>query len=154
VLGAEKEATPINYLDQLDFKVSGSGGEVAYLEGDGDQYSREVAFFFLPQIDPGESEPRTLKFTYTWPGMMTKLIQDSEEISWVINSRREVGEVLFEFFYEPSLGVISCEQIHAPIKDVKPIRIQDAKDWPGWQYKLTDAPAELRYKLEFARKNG
>lgn len=153
-LGAEKEATPINHLDQINFKaISNADFEVGYLEFKGDHHKKRLSIYFLPQIDRGESEPRMLRFSYQWPGMMNKLIQGSETVEWKVESLHPVvGEVLLEFFYEPSLGKINCYRRHALIGNVTPVEIRDDKDWSGWQYKLANAPTGFDYKIEFARK--
>lgn len=151
---AENEATPISYLDQLDFKVvdQGRGTSVAYLVTENHEHRKRVSVFFLPQIEVGK-DLRTIKTTSCWPGMLNRLLKNYEEDwNFPLKSRGTVSELDAKFLFHADIGKINCEIIGKRTGTDKLVPLSEL-NMEGWRYTVKDAPAEgsdyvLRFEIE------
>jgi hypothetical protein len=154
----ETPADPVEYLDDMSFKVKDeSGHQVVYLPALNDGRFKRVVLYFLPFIDPEEKEARKIVISYSWPRMLRQLQMTKQELfTWHIVSREPVGTVDYSLFLEPGTGeqlgcVIAGTQSgeQALKEETHP---EDPK-WPGWVYSIKNAPAgdyALHVKLRTA----
>ncbi len=142
-IGVESAADPVEYPDDIDFKVWDEGGrEVRYLPIMNDLRRKKLVLFFLPQIEPAEETPRKIVMTYRWPGMVKQINDRHEMVSWIIESKEPVQLAEFYFFLEPGTGrLLSCEVGGPRLEGDAPQEIaHPEKKWPGWVYRLQNVP--------------
>jgi len=149
---AEHEAKAMEYLLDIDFKVKDTSvdgkSEVAYLPFVNQPRQKKIMIYFLPLLDPGELQPRTITIAYKWRGYFRHLEQKGEEIqSFAIQARNSIPSMEFEVYLEPGTGNrLLCERAslldgiqNAPTTaKYKPN--DNSPEWLGWKYKIKDAP--------------
>jgi hypothetical protein len=154
--GVEDRDEGVEYLDDIQFKVKdGEGKTLAYLLSRNDPKHKSIIVYFLPQVAPGEASPRKVIVTYRWPGALKQLdTVGSEPYAWSLVSKEKIREAKFQFYFEPGSGSqIHCEKAGA--LDGQQTLIDTLKhaekDWPGWEYKIQDAPSGT-YRLTVSLK--
>lgn len=160
VIGAEPEADPCEFLDEIDFKVRDTNplNELVYLITENTPYTKRVAVFFLPHINPGDA-PRTIVLTYKWPRMLRRLVMKGSEIgNWILNSRDPVPAAELAVYFAPKVkNRVECVIHGQRLGEDRDRLIRGTCDmpgcggWEGWRYLLTNAPPG-EYKLEFRYK--
>ncbi len=111
---ATSEAMPMEYLDDIKFKISEeSGKDVVYQQIENDFRGKKVVVYFLPRIEPGEERPRQLRTTYTWPGLFAQLkTLRAEQFSWSAESVSDIEKVSMTFYYQKGTGdELVCEAL-------------------------------------------
>jgi hypothetical protein len=141
----ESAADPVEYLDDISFKVRDeSGHQVVYLPAFNDGRFKRVVLYFLPFIDPSEPEPRKIVISYSWPQMLRQLQTTKQELfAWRIVSREPVGNVDYRLFLEPGTGEhLECV-IAGPQSGEQALKEETHPEtkWPGWVYSIKNAPA-------------
>jgi hypothetical protein len=152
---AEVQAPPVHHLDEIQFQVQDkSPHDLAYLEEEDSGHSKRISVFFLPQIDPTETVPRQISFTYIWPQMLTKLLTEGNEtLGWRISSHKEVVNVLFEVYFDPAIKDIECLQEGRVLPGYQPQVVTAGTGWKGWKYEVPKGPEDFPYELTFRRKS-
>ncbi len=149
----ESAADPVDYLDDIDFKVRPQNA-VAYLPSYNDLRCKKVVIYFLPQIEPSETNPRKILVSYRWPGMFKQLERDGQEAySWKLESKYNIPRVRLVVYLEPGTGLNlhmepegSAGGKHL-IEDCK----HPERGWAGKVCTITDAPPG-EYKLRLRVK--
>lgn len=145
-LWVESVAASVDFLDDINFKIrDGLGRVLTYLPIENAQRNKRVIVYFLPQIEPGESDARKIVVTYKWPRMFAKLdCEGSEIFRWKLNSKKNVKNARFEFFLQPGTGGnLECEFWGGRVLGDSLSRVSRTNDnepWQGWAYQLVDAP--------------
>ena len=140
---ATSEASPREYLDDINFKVADEGGQgVVYLPTENDARSKKVVIYFLPQIEPG-AEPRKVVFSYNWKGLFNQLkSKGSEEFNWTTESVEGIEKIHFSVLLQKATGhELVCDVIGPKHCDAKPMPISNEHDWTGFTYTLENVPA-------------
>lgn len=141
-------AQPMNYLDEIEFKVESGdkeqGKDVVYLPIENDGFRKRVIIYFLPPMKPDEPKPRTITVKYKWPKMLAQVGEIGEEpFEWEFDSAENIQHVQFAFFMQPGTGkLLNCEvggpQYEHPKTDEPK---HPEKEWPGFRYAVEDVPA-------------
>jgi len=161
-IGAETDADPCKYLDDIKFRVKDANpiNSIAYLPSENSPHSKKVVVFFLPHMKPGEPIPRKICLNYRWPGMMRRLKNKGSEVgTWKLLSREPVPFAEQFVYFAPGIK----DRIRASIHGARIGKPDDEEcerancdivgyeDWAGWRYTLRNAPSGV-YKLEFTYK--
>ena len=137
-------AEPVDYLDDINFKVNGDPGyDLVYLPTENDPLSKQVVIYFLPRIEPNEARPRKVVVTYEWPGLVRQLRELGEEdFNLTFESKELISEVLVEFYLEPGAGknlMLELAGPHHPGASITKAEDPD-RHWPGFIYRVEDSP--------------
>lgn len=139
---ATSEASPREYLDDINFKVNDESGHgVVYLPTENDARSKKVVMYFLPQIEPG-AEPRKIVFSYNWKGLFNQLkSKGSEEFNWTTESVEAIDKIQFSFLLQKGKGhELACDVIGPRHSDAKPVQAIGEDGWTGFTYTLENVP--------------
>ena len=103
--------------------------------------------FFLPRVTPIDEKPRDIEFTYIWPGMVKKLLEEAEEdFSLTLKARQAVPQLSYTILFDPALRKkfrFSCEGVSGPVSAPNLREFQSEESgWVGWKYEARTAPAE------------
>jgi hypothetical protein len=145
-VSAESEATGIEYLDEIDFRiVDDSNAEpLSYLVTRNDVHSKEISAFFLPFLLPEEAA-REIMYTYRWPGMSQKLLRrGSETFNLTTRSQGTLQKVEYCLYFDPALHRsrdLGCEVIGMRLPGASLKAASSDAGWKGWRYEATDVPA-------------
>jgi hypothetical protein len=141
-MGVNSDAPAVDYLDDIDFKVTSSGGEIVYLPIENDGRSKKVVLYFLPRIDSTEANTRCICISYKWPNMMAQMGRLGEEASgWVFESVDTIPLVRMSFFLEPGTKKnLECE-ISGTIYNGTRMEKATHGEWPGFVYEVSNVPA-------------
>jgi hypothetical protein len=140
---ATSEATPVEYLDDMNFKVrDDSGNGVVYLPTENDSRSKRVMLYFLPQIEPGQGD-RKIVFSYSWPGLFNQLAsKTSEPFRWTTESVSTIERLKFSFYLQKGSGYdLLHENLGPRYEKMKPDALSDGDQWSGFSYTIEDIPA-------------
>ncbi len=140
---ATSEANPMEYLDDIDFKMrDDSGNGVVYLPVENDPRCKKVMLYFLPQIEPGQAD-RKIVFTYSWPGLFNQLkTKTTEPFTWSTESVSPIEQLRFSFYLEKGKGYeLAHQNIGPKYEKIKPEKISDGDQWSGFAYTIEDVPA-------------
>lgn len=140
---ATSEATPMEYLDDINFKVrDDSGNGVVYLPTENDPRAKKVMLYFLPQIEPKQGD-RKIVFSYSWPGLFNQLkSKSSETFGWTVESVDPIEKIKFSFFLQKGSGYELLHENIGPVYEkMKPGPISDGDQWSGFVYTLENVPA-------------
>jgi hypothetical protein len=160
-IGAETEADPCKYLDDIDCKVRDSNplNSIPYLPTENSLYSKKITVFFLPHMTPDEPIARKICVSYKWPGMMRRLkIKGSEVGGLELVSRDPIPIAEEVVYFAPEIK----EKIYASVYGDRLPREQELLEragceivgyegYGGWRYQLKNAPPGT-YKIEFTFK--
>lgn len=154
VEGVTDAADPVEYLDDINFKViDNSGHEVVYLPTENDGRLKRVVLYFLPRIEPRE-DPRKIVVSYRWPGMAKQLdLLGEEDYSWEPTSRDPIALLEYSIFSEPGTKrVLACE-LAGPSNATETLSaVSNDKGWEGFCYKIENSPGgrcALTVKLRY-----
>jgi len=152
---ATSEASPREYLDDINFKVNDEGGNgVVYLPTENDARSKKVVIYFLPQIEPG-TEPRKIVFSYNWKGLFNQLrSKGSEEFNWTTESVGVIDKIHFSVLLEKGTGhELVCDVIGPRHSNARPVPASGEDGWTGFTYTLEKVPGgKVRIGLVFKLK--
>lgn len=148
-LGAEPVAPGVDYLDDLHFKIKDCvvRDRVAYLVHADNSHRKELSVFFLPRVAPDDKDFRDIEFTYVWPGMVRKLLEEGEEdFSLTLKAGQAVPQFSYTILFHPSLQRkyrFGCEGVSGSVlsSNLKEFESQE-NGWKGWRYETQSAPAE------------
>jgi hypothetical protein len=149
----EDEAIPVDHLLETNFRIRditpGGNFEVEYLQSENGPHSKEVLIYFLPVLQPAESQPRVIEATYMWPGYYRRL-SDKEEMSTVSLSKMRSGVTVdlieLEFYLQPGTGKnLVCQRAgslsgNQSVPVAASFRHSNGEEWQGWKYTITQAP--------------
>lgn len=149
LISAEPVAPGVDYLDDLHFKLKDreDSDRAAYLVHTDDSHRKELSVFFLPRIAPDGRDSREILFTYAWPGMVSKLLQEGEEeFSLKLKARKSVQEFSYTILFHPTLRRkyhLSCQGLSGAVlaSNLKEYESEE-NGWSGWRYEAQAAPAE------------
>jgi hypothetical protein len=144
-IGVENEADEAEFLDYIGFRVKdGKNQFIPYLPSRDDPRYKGVMIYFLPEIDPAETKPRTLMVTYLWPGGFKRLsVSGQEEFIWDLRSKDNIPSATYQFFLENGTGkVLHCQVTGSTqgTQNLEDGKIHPDKGWDGWQYTIENAP--------------
>jgi hypothetical protein len=158
-IGAETVAPPVEFLDEIDFKIKDKQGaeRVAYMVTRNETHNKEISVYFLPQLMPGEAA-REIVYTYGWPQMMKGLLEKGyEEFRFEeLRSRTAVSQMDYVMYFHPKLWSsrkLSCAIVSSAVAGN--LSEEDSQDlgWRGWRYRVLNVPAQgFAYKLLFEAK--
>jgi len=142
---ATGHATPVDYWDDIDFKVSGGDGrELVYLPTENDPLAKQVIIYFLPRIEPGEEHPRKVIVTYKWPRLLAQLKElQEEDFSLTFDSKEPIKAVELAIYLEPGAGRNLVCEVSGPNYEGAKLEAKKHPDlnWPGYAYTVKNAPA-------------
>lgn len=145
-VSAESEATGIEYLDEIDFRIvdASKAEPLSYLVTRNDVHSKEISAFFLPFLMPEEAA-REIVYTYRWPGMSQKLLRrGSETFNLTTRSQGTLRKVEYCLYFDPALHRsrdLGCEAIGMRLPGASLKAASSDAGWKGWRYEATDVPA-------------
>jgi len=134
---ATSEASPREYLDDINFKVTDeTGNGIVYLPTENDARSKKVVMYFLPQIEVG-AEPRKIVFGYNWKGLFNQLkSKGSEEFNWATTSVQAISKIHFSILLQKGTGYeLTCDVLGPMYGTAKPVQAA-VDDWTGFDYTL------------------
>jgi hypothetical protein len=141
----ESDASPQDFLDDIDFKVRDDKGEsIFYLPTENGPHSKFVALFFLPPLKPDEE--KTIFVTYKWPGMF-RLIekQGFERFEWDLTKQSSeiIPRVKYSFFTDPALGKRADASICGWTGGTQALKnvTHPTFGWNGRSYEIANATA-------------
>ena len=141
-LNAEGDAAPVQYLEEIGFKIKDIDRATSVthqLFKDGPREKR-LAIFFLPRVEPDQT--RSLDVSFKWPAMCRRLIGGGEEFGWGFESQGVIDELVYDIFVEPTVGSFTST-ISGNKHGIQEInRMFSKRDWPGFRYTVKNAAAE------------
>ena len=152
---ADNSADPIEGLEDIDFRIeqvnSKPGNEIAYLLYRDEPRRKEIAVFFLPGLNPGES--RHLRLRYQWPGMAKDLdTVGHTEFGHQFKTCDPLdrANLCYEYIFDEALKPLTCERMR-PHMDGDSLTPINKSGKVGWKYEAKNALVEGR-ELYFAIK--
>jgi hypothetical protein len=145
-------ADPVDYLDDIDFKVSEMNGigEVAYLPTKNEPRDKRITFYFLPRLEPG-NPARRIQMSFKWPGFNKKLdVTGEEDISFTLSSVLPIESVRVEVYLERDTGRNLEGLISGPNYAGSQLYKQNHPNtgWGGFVYLIENAPSGVnRYAV-------
>lgn len=143
-------ANPMDYLDDLEFKVKGDNdGEIVYLPTENDPLNKQVVIYFLPRIEPGDF--RKVIVTYKWPGLLKQLdVLGEEDFNFTFESKATIPLIEIHFYLEPGTGRNFLCEVSGPNYEGATLEQKNHPElnWPGYIYKVQNAPqGTARYSI-------
>lgn len=150
-IGAEPQATRVDYLLDLNFQVKDESPhgpfEIAYLQSQNEQHYKKIVLYFLPLILAVEPEPRTILVSYKWPGYFLRLNEKLEEtFSHSFKAKDKIGSITFEFYLEPGTGKeLTCKRARSleGVQSLAAVSLEVERGQPPWRghkYCIKNAP--------------
>jgi len=154
---AEPEADPVEFPDDMDFKIESndSGSQIAYLINKNEARHKKYIVFFLPYIKAGGKDVRGLTTTFYWPGLARGLVTKKEEpFSYQIKSAGPVPEVEYQFWVKTRMGHLECTSIGPdPTPGTETlVALKEEKGMSGWKYVGCNLPVNHVVSLRLELK--
>jgi hypothetical protein len=136
---ADETAKAIDWLDEVDLKVElinpVQDAELKYLLYNNSPRKKEIAIFFLPEIQPNES--RTVKISYSWPRFAADLLEKGStefQIEFKTVDPGDLADVQYDFEFASSLGPMNFDQIGPKDAPLVAIAMDGRNGRFGWRY--------------------
>ena len=148
VFGEESEASPVEYLLDINFRIiDDHGHEVVYLLSGNGARSKRVVLYFHPFIDPSVGDSRRFVISYSWPGYFLHLKERKQEALLFPITAKLLELMECEVFMEPGTSYIlkseeyGSSQGQPHLEEVTSAAQQGMSErWKGWKYSVRKAP--------------
>jgi len=149
---ADEGSLPANNIDDIELSVIAQDEKTNVLPltiVDKEKY-KEVAVYFLPLLEPGES--RSFKIHYRWNGSLLELIK-SGQAAFVWSNRSSVpnnrGKLSCQWIFHEAYGDVTCEITGKNPPGIELVKAEDRMR-TIWLFGGEDVPtSDLIYELTF-----